>query len=71
MFDIDPVFARTLPSPVVPVMRPSIEPSTPATGSAVIQGDVPDASYMRRRTASSSSGAITSRRDNPDPSTSC
>jgi hypothetical protein len=69
-FDIVPVFAWTLFSAVVPFIRAASVPSTPAMGSARIHGEFPEASYIRVRTASSASGASTSRRDSPEPSTS-
>jgi hypothetical protein len=70
MFDIVPVFARTLPCAAVPFIRVSSEPSTPAIGSAAMNGDAADASNIRCSTMTSASGEIASRRERPEPSTS-
>ena len=71
MFDIVPVFPRTLRSAAVPFIRFSSDPSTPAIGNARIHGDASDESYIRRRMISSASGVMTSRRERPDPSINC
>src|SRR5262245_1955995 len=71
MLDIVPVFARTLPAAGVPFILDASDPSTPAMGSPVMNGDTPDGSYARRRIVNSASDAMVSRLDNPEPSTSC
>ena len=66
-----PVFARRLPSALVPFIRRASDPSTPATGSADTNGDAPAGSCMRCRSTVRACGAMRSWRDSPDPSTIC